>query len=160
MPVQEKISVSAGRLTGGNEAVAEAEIAAKVEGRRFVIEKPVGAEFHLKTVLSFRPDRSSRSLGLLENRDIASWNRLLEPESDGQPGDAGADDDNPAHSFFPANLRFEHKFEPIFDFLVGLVHFFIGQGPILGLVNQMIGQALSSSWNTLTLEHIKETGAF
>src|SRR5207253_3317296 len=64
-----------------------------------------------------------------------------------------------ARSFLAADLRLEPMLEAILDFLVGLVHFLVGERAILGLVRQRIGEALGPCRDALAAVEVEQPHA-
>src|SRR5437016_3282015 len=60
---------------------------------------------------------------------------------------------------FAADLRLEHVLQPIFDLLVRLVHFLVGQGAVVGPVIESVSEAFRSGWNAVAAVDIEKAQA-
>ena len=96
--VKQQVAIAPGRLAGGGQAVAEAEFAAEIKGRRVRIKKTVGAGLHTKAVALKGADFAAEMWLLFENHDLGGRQTLLQAISQRQPRYAAADDHNTRHS--------------------------------------------------------------
>src|SRR5262249_50755737 len=111
--VPEDEAVGAGGLAGGDEPVAQAKVAAQVEGMRLGIEEAVGSGFDPEAAAALGPDVAAGPGRLFEERDRHARGKLAEAKGQRQPSDPAANDDDLGHGLaatspypFPSRLGF------------------------------------------------------
>src|SRR5262249_61126386 len=78
----------------GHELLAEPELAAELDRPGLADEERVRAGLQLQIAHPDRPDHAARAFALLQDEDLEA--ATSEPVREGEPRDAGTDDDDPA----------------------------------------------------------------